>query len=181
MMDQDGFRPNVGMVIFNRKGQVLWARRIRQNSYQFPQGGVRDDETEEEAMYRELYEEVGLTKKDVWIVQTSKDHHCYRLPKRILDAHKDNEFLGQKQRWFLLSLEDESKLNDVINFTSSSHQEFDGWRWVSYWYPVRNVVTFKRDVYRAILTEFASAALGLDLHPHKHGERRSRSHSRRRR
>ncbi len=161
-MDQDGFRPNVGMVIFNRKGQVLWARRIRQNSYQFPQGGVKDNETEEEAMYRELYEEIGLTQKDVWIVQTSQDRHRYRLPRRILQAHKDNEFLGQRQRWFLLSLEDESKFDDVVNFTSSSHQEFDGWRWVSYWYPIRNVVTFKRDVYRAILTEFSSAALGFD-------------------
>lgn len=176
-MDQDGFRPNVGMVIFNRKGQVLWARRIRQNSYQFPQGGVKDNETEEEAMYRELYEEVGLTQKDVWIVQTSQSHHRYRLPRRILQAHKDNEFLGQRQRWFLLSLEDESKLDDVINFTSSAHQEFDGWRWVSYWYPIRNVVTFKRDVYRAILTEFSSAALGFDWKDSKPKNKETKSKS----
>ena len=134
MLDLDGYRPNVGMVIFNRKGQVLWARRVRQNSWQFPQGGVKEDESEEQAMYRELYEEMGLREQDVYIVQTSRHHYRYRIPKRMLES-----------------------------FNQGRHPEFDGWRWVSYWYPVRNAVPFKRDVYRKILTEFAPAALGLDL------------------
>lgn len=165
VIDQDGFRPNVGMVIFNRKGQVLWARRIRQNSYQFPQGGILEDESEEEAMYRELYEEMGLTKNDVYIVQTSRRYYRYRVPKRMLEAHKDQDYQGQKQRWFLLSMIEEEMFEDAIKFNRCKHPEFDGWRWVSYWYPVRHVVPFKRDVYRKILTEFAPAALGLDLKP----------------
>ena len=65
MIDFDGYRPNVGIVICNRKGQVLWAKRYGQNSWQFPQGGINDNESAEQAMYRELYEEVGLQPKDV--------------------------------------------------------------------------------------------------------------------
>ncbi len=163
MLDLDGYRPNVGMVIFNRKGQVLWARRVRQNSWQFPQGGVKEDESEEQAMYRELYEEMGLREQDVYIVQTSRHHYRYRIPKRMLESRKDNSYQGQKQRWFLLALDDDVELDAVIRFNQGRHPEFDGWRWVSYWYPVRNAVPFKRDVYRKILTEFAPAALGLDL------------------
>ena len=56
MIDFDGYRPNVGIVICNRKGQVLWAKRYGQNSWQFPQGGINDNESAEQAMYRELYE-----------------------------------------------------------------------------------------------------------------------------
>lgn len=163
MIDQDGFRPNVGMVIFNRNGQVLWARRIRQNSWQFPQGGIKEDESEEDAMYRELYEEMGLRRQDVYIVQTSRRYYRYRVPKRMLNARRDRDYQGQKQRWFLLSLVEGASLDDIIRFNRSKHPEFDGWRWVSYWYPVRNVIPFKRDVYRKILTEFAPAVLGLEL------------------
>ena len=163
MLDLDGYRPNVGMVIFNRKGQVLWARRVRQNCWQFPQGGVKEDESEEQAMFRELYEEMGLGQHDVYIVQTSRHHYRYRIPKRMLTSHRDTLYQGQKQRWFLLTLDDDVELDAVIRFNRGRRPEFDGWRWVSYWYPVRNAVAFKRDVYRKILTEFAPAALGLEL------------------
>ena len=58
MVDADGFRPNVGIVITNRKAQVLWARRVGgYDAWQFPQGGINDDESPEQAMYRELHEE----------------------------------------------------------------------------------------------------------------------------
>ena len=60
MIDSQGFRYNVGIVISNKHGQLLWAKRIKQKSWQFPQGGVREAETLEQAMYRELNEEVGL-------------------------------------------------------------------------------------------------------------------------
>ncbi|WP_287031182.1 NUDIX domain-containing protein, partial [Pseudomonas sp. UBA6310] len=65
MIDPDGFRPNVGIILTNDVGQVLWARRINQDSWQFPQGGINDRETPEEALYRELTEEVGLEEQDV--------------------------------------------------------------------------------------------------------------------
>ena len=72
MIDSDGYRPNVGIVICNRQGQVLWARRIRQNSWQFPQGGVNRDESPSDAMFRELYEELGLVREDVRVLATSR-------------------------------------------------------------------------------------------------------------
>lgn len=156
MIDSDGYRPNVGIIISNQAGQVLWARRIGQHSWQFPQGGINQGETPEQAMYRELYEEVGLKPEDVKIVATSRSWLRYRLPKRLIREGTNPVCIGQKQRWFLLRL---TSSIDAVNLGASGHPEFDEWRWVSYWYPVRQVVSFKRDVYRKAMKEFASAAL----------------------
>ncbi|PJG83042.1 RNA pyrophosphohydrolase [Caviibacterium pharyngocola] len=152
MIDFDGYRPNVGIVICNRKGQVLWAKRYGQNSWQFPQGGINDNESAEQAMYRELFEEVGLTPKDVKILYASKQWLRYKLPKRLLRYDSKPVCIGQKQRWFLLQLISDEK---NINMQCSKSPEFDGWRWVSFWYPVRQVVSFKKDVYRKAMKEFA--------------------------
>ena len=150
MIDSDGYRPNVGIVICNRKGQVLWAKRYGQNSWQFPQGGINDNETAEQAMYRELYEEVGLGKKDVKLLYSSKHWLRYKLPKRLLRYDSKPVCIGQKQRWFLLQLLVDEK---SVDMNSTKSPEFDGWRWVSFWYPVRQVVSFKRDVYRRAMKE----------------------------
>lgn len=152
MIDFDGYRPNVGIVICNRKGQVLWAKRYGQNSWQFPQGGINDNESAEQAMYRELYEEVGLQPKDVKVLYASKHWLRYKLPKRLLRYDSKPMCIGQKQRWFLLQLVGDEK---NINMNTTKSPEFDGWRWVSFWYPVRQVVSFKRDVYRKVMKEFA--------------------------
>lgn len=153
MIDLDGYRPNVGIVICNRKSQVLWAKRYGQNSWQFPQGGINDNETAEQAMYRELFEEVGLTPKDVKLLYTSKQWLRYKLPKRLLRYDSKPICIGQKQRWFLLQLVSDEK---DINMQTTKSPEFDGWRWVSFWYPVRQVVSFKKDVYRKVMKEFSS-------------------------
>ncbi|OOF84240.1 RNA pyrophosphohydrolase [Rodentibacter ratti] len=153
MIDFDGYRPNVGIVICNRKGQVLWAKRYGQNSWQFPQGGINDNESAEQAMYRELYEEVGLQPKDVRILSVSKHWLRYKLPKRLLRYDSKPMCIGQKQRWFLLLLVSDEK---NINMQTTKSPEFDGWRWVSFWYPVRQVVSFKKDVYRRAMKEFAA-------------------------
>ncbi|OOF88994.1 RNA pyrophosphohydrolase [Rodentibacter ratti] len=153
MIDFDGYRPNVGIVICNRKGQVLWAKRYGQNSWQFPQGGINDNESAEQAMYRELYEEVGLQPKDVRILSVSKHWLRYKLPKRLLRYDSKPMCIGQKQRWFLLQLVSDEK---NINMQTTKSPEFDGWRWVSFWYPVRQVVSFKKDVYRRAMKEFAT-------------------------
>lgn len=102
VIDGDGFRPNVGIVICNRNGQVLWARRYGQHSWQFPQGGVDDGETPEQAMFRELYEEIGLKQDDVTILATSRNWLKYRLPKRLIRWESKPVCIGQKQKWFLL-------------------------------------------------------------------------------
>ena len=161
MIDSDGYRPNVGIVILNQAGQVLWARRIGQHSWQFPQGGIKRNETPEQAMYRELYEEVGLKPEHVKVIAISKNWLRYRLPKRLVRDGGDPVCIGQKQRWFLLKL---ISSDEEVNFGVCGRPEFDEWRWVSYWYPVRQVVSFKRDVYRRAMKEFVSLALPAEVY-----------------
>lgn len=153
MIDNDGYRLNVGIVICNKKGQVLWAKRYGQHSWQFPQGGIHDTETPKEAMYRELFEEVGLSKKDVRILTFTHGWLRYRLPKHLVRWDTHPVCIGQKQRWFLLEL-----LSDdtSINMASTKFPEFDSWCWVNFWYPLRQVVSFKRNVYRRMMKEFFS-------------------------
>lgn len=157
VLDYEGFRPNVGIVIYNRHGQVLWARRVGQHSWQFPQGGINRNETPEEAMYRELREELGLNPKDVTLVTVSKGWFKYRLPHRMIRQDESPVCVGQRQKWFLLRLNEESEKKIVFN--STKLPEFDDWRWVTYWYPVRQVVPFKKDVYRKVMREFMQCAL----------------------
>ena len=145
MIDFDGYRPNVGIVICNRKGRCFGLNdmgRIHGNSRK---GGINDNESAEQAMYRELYEEVGLQPKDVKVLYASKHWLRYKLPKRLLRYDSKPMCIGQKQRWFLLQLVGDEK---NINMNTTKSPEFDGWRWVSFWYPVRQVVSFKKDVYR---------------------------------
>lgn len=155
MVDADGFRPNVGIVVANGQGtgQVLWARRIGgHDAWQFPQGGINDGETPEEALYRELYEEVGLKTDDVKIVARTKGWLRYRLPRRLRRHNSTPGFVGQKQKWFLLQmLADDA----AVRMDRADKAEFDDWAWVSFWYPLNQVVDFKRDVYRRALLELA--------------------------
>lgn len=152
MIDEHGYRPNVGIIICNDMGQVLWARRIGQNAWQFPQGGIKRGESPEKALFRELQEEVGLLPEHVQIIGSTRGWLRYRLPKRMVRRDKRPVCVGQKQKWYLLRLlADESK----IDLSATGNPEFDGWSWVSYWFPLGEVVSFKRDVYRRALTELA--------------------------
>ncbi len=161
MIDDDGYRPNVGIVICNRQGQVMWARRFGQHSA-VPAGRDKSRESAEQAMYRELFEEVGLSRKDVRILASTRNWLRYKLPKRLVRWDTKPVCIGQKQKWFLLQL---MSADAEINMQTSSTPEFDGWRWVSYWYPVRQVVSFKRDVYRRVMKEFASVVMALQDNP----------------
>jgi len=155
MVDADGFRPNVGIVLANGSGtgQVLWARRVGgHDAWQFPQGGIHEGESPDEALYRELHEEVGLTADDVRIVARTKGWLRYRLPRRLRRHNSTPGFVGQKQKWFLLEMR--TKDGDV-RMDCGPKPEFDHWAWVTYWYPLTQVVDFKRDVYRRALSELA--------------------------
>lgn len=152
VVDADGFRPNVGIVVANDCGQVLWARRIGQDAWQFPQGGINHQESVEEALYRELNEEVGLSPDAVEILACTSGWLHYRLPKRLRRYNSSPDFLGQKQKWFLLRM---LGRDEDVCVHRGDKPEFDHWRWVSYWYPVGQVVAFKRDVYRRALRELA--------------------------
>lgn len=152
MIDEYGYRPNVGIILCNDKGQVLWARRIGQDAWQFPQGGIKQGESPEKALYRELTEEVGLKKEDVQILGSTRGWLRYRLPRRMIRHDSHPVCVGQKQKWYLLKLvSDDSR----INVRATDKPEFDGWSWVSYWFPLGKVVAFKRDVYRRAMTELA--------------------------
>lgn len=152
MIDEQGYRPNVGIILANERGALLWARRRGQNAWQFPQGGIQEGETPEQAMFRELGEEIGLEAADVQVLACTQGWLRYRLPPQFMRHRKDPAFVGQKQKWFLLRL-----LSDDERVRVDAHgtPEFDHWRWVSYWYPLGQIVAFKREVYRRALWELS--------------------------
>lgn len=152
VVDEEGYRANVGIIVVNHKRRLLWAKRIGQDAWQFPQGGIHDNETPEQALYRELYEEMGLRPEDVELLGCTRGWLRYRLPKHLIRYHSKPLCIGQKQKWFLLRMVGGE---DKIHFDVTSSPEFDGWRWVSYWFPLRQVISFKRQVYRRALQELA--------------------------
>jgi len=154
-IDADGFRANVGMIVARENGDVLWARCLRNRGWQFPQGGIDIGETPEEALYRELHEEVGLGADDIEIVGRTHGWLRYRLPPRYQRRRANPRCIGQKQVWFLLQLRvDET----AIRLDAVDHPEFDHWRWVSWWHPLSDIIFFKRKVYERALTELADFA-----------------------
>ncbi len=152
MIDSEGFRPNVGIILCNAEGRLFWAKRIGQHSWQFPQGGIQWDESPEQAMFRELAEETGLLPEHVQVVGCTKGWLRYRLPKRLIRRGGKPMCIGQKQIWFLLRM---LGGEDAVRLDLSERPEFDHWQWVDYWYPLRAVVPFKRHVYWRALRELA--------------------------
>ena len=148
LLDSEGYRSNVGIIIANSNDQVLWARRTGDNAWQFPQGGVQPGESVFDAMFRELNEEVGLKPCDVEVIDSTRGWLKYEFPENLIRKDSFPICIGQKQCWFLLRLvKDDSAI--VLNL--SDEPEFDAWCWVEYWYPVNEVVEFKREVYRQAL------------------------------
>ena len=152
MLDRDGFRPNVGIILLNHKNQVFWGKRIRTHSWQFPQGGIDRGESPEQAMFRELHEEVGLHPHHVRVVARTRDWLRYEVPDRYIRRDARGHYKGQKQIWYLLQLLGHDW---DLNLRATNHPEFDAWRWNDYWVPLDVVVEFKRGVYEMALTELA--------------------------
>ncbi|MET0987182.1 MAG: RNA pyrophosphohydrolase [Steroidobacteraceae bacterium] len=162
LIDTDGFRANVGIVLIRDDRQVFLGERVGGRGWQFPQGGMRTNETPEQALYRELKEEVGLEPDDVQLMAATERWLRYRLPRQYVRKNSDPPCIGQKQRWFLLRL---SSAEDRVRFDSTPEPEFDRWRWVDYWTPVREVIYFKRAVYVKALDELARKAFPNDRPP----------------
>jgi len=152
MIDRDGYRPNVGIVICNWKNEVFWGKRVREHSWQFPQGGINPGETPEAAMYRELKEEVGLDPEHVKILGRTRDWLRYDVPERWLKRDWRGHYRGQKQIWYLLRLVGR---DCNVCLRASTKPEFDAWRWNEYWVPMDAVIEFKREVYQKALQELA--------------------------
>jgi len=152
MLDRDGYRPNVGIVLCNAQNKVFWGKRIREHSWQFPQGGIDFKESPEQAMYRELGEEVGLRPEHVEILGRTRDWLRYDVPSNWVKRDLRNSYKGQKQIWFLLRLVGR---DTDVSLRANEKPEFDAWRWSEYWVPLEDVVDFKRDVYKSALNELA--------------------------
>lgn len=150
MLDKDGFRPNVAIVIANHKNQVFWGKRIREHSWQFPQGGINPGESPEEAMFRELREEVGLRPEHVKILGRTRDWLRYEVPSSWIKREWRGNYRGQKQIWYLLRLVGR---DSDLDLRADAKPEFDAWRWNHYWVDLDGVIEFKRDVYRRALNE----------------------------
>jgi putative (di)nucleoside polyphosphate hydrolase len=155
IIDADGFRANVGIVLMRRDGDVFLGRRAGGKGWQFPQGGIRTGESLEEALYRELHEEIGLASEDVELLGHTARWLRYRLPPRYVRRNRHPVCIGQKQRWCLLRLRREV---ETFDFRSTTEPEFDEWRWADFWEPAREVIYFKRKVYQRALTELAPLA-----------------------
>ena len=152
MLDKNGYRPNVGIILVNRRNEVFWGKRIREHSWQFPQGGIKRGETPEQAMFRELEEEVGLRPEHVKIIGRTRNWLRYDVPDRWVRREWRGHYRGQKQIWFLLRMLGQ---DCHVSLRASTHPEFDAWRWNEYWVPLESVIEFKRDVYQMALTELA--------------------------
>ena len=148
MIDRDGYRPNVAIVLCNAKNEVFWGKRIKEHSWQFPQGGIKLNESPEDAMYRELEEETGLKREHVQILGRTKGWLHYHVPNHWIKREWRGTYKGQKQIWYLLKLVGR---DHDIRLRASTHPEFDAWRWHDYWVPLDSVIEFKRDVYKQAL------------------------------
>lgn len=152
MIDRDGYRSNVAMIILNARNEVFWGKRKSQHSWQFPQGGIKPGETPEQAMYRELLEEVGLSPCHVKILGRTRTWLRYDVPDHWIKREWRGNYKGQKQIWYLLRLVGR---DCDVSLRASDHPEFDAWRWNDYWVPIESVIDFKRQVYQQALQELA--------------------------
>jgi putative (di)nucleoside polyphosphate hydrolase len=152
MLDREGYRPNVGIILVNQHDEVFWGKRIGEHSWQFPQGGIKRGETPEQAMFRELHEEVGLAPEHVRIMGRTRDWLRYDVPKQWVRREWRGTYKGQKQIWFLLRMVGR---DSDVSLRATEHPEFDAWRWSDYWVPLESVIEFKRAVYEQALTELS--------------------------
>jgi putative (di)nucleoside polyphosphate hydrolase len=169
MLDKEGYRPNVGIILANQRNEVFWGKRVHQHAWQFPQGGIQHGETPLQAMFRELEEEIGLQRDHVKILGRTREWLRYDVPERwtrraaceAASTSPGGGYRGQKQIWYLLRMVGR---DCDVKLRASGHPEFDAWRWHDYWVPLETVIDFKREVYRQAL---------LELHRYLHADGRS--------
>jgi len=147
----NSYRKCVGMMILNNNNEILVGRRIDNPSgfWQMPQGGIDENETPNEAVWREMMEEIGTN--NAKIIHTSSQWFNYEIPKKILKTLPwGNKYIGQTQKWFVFRfLGNENEIN-----VETKNPEFSEWQWINHKLILNNIVTFKEKLYKKILIEF---------------------------
>ena len=148
------YRPCAGIMLRNADGKVFVGQRLDAvvEAWQMPQGGIDDGEDAETAALRELGEETGLSPDKVELVAVAPDELYYDLPEDLVGALWKGKWRGQRQRWFLYRfLGSDADVN-----IATAHQEFKAWDWVAPETLPDIIVPFKQQLYRDVLTAFAS-------------------------
>ena len=147
------YRKCVGMMILNSENKILVGRRLDHPSgyWQMPQGGIDDNEKPEEAVWREMMEEIGTNNAELYKISSKWIN--YEIPEETLKHLPWGEiYIGQTQKWFIFYF---SGNNNDIN-VATQNPEFSEWKWMDHNKLIENAVPFKRKVYKTILDEFAS-------------------------
>ena len=146
------YRPNVGMMVINRKKEIFVGKRIDHpsNFWQMPQGGINAQEIPSIAALREMEEEVGIKKNKVNLLTESKDWYYYSIPSDLAKTLWKGKYKGQRQKWFLYKFKGTEK--DINIHTE--HPEFSDYKWVTKDFLVPNIVPFKKKIYEKLLLEF---------------------------
>lgn len=154
------YRRNVGAALFSKTGLVLVARRAKfpitegvAGGWQMPQGGIDADEDPQQAVLRELAEEIGTA--NAAIIGVHPDWLSYDLPSELAGVAFKGKYRGQTQKWFALRF---LGADSEIRLDAYPHPEFDAWKWV----PITDLpalaVGFKRPIYEALVREFTRYA-----------------------
>ena len=144
------YRKGVGIVLFNAQGLVFTARRIdtKEPAWQFPQGGIDNNEDPLTAAWREMKEEIGTDNAKV--LGQSADWISYDLPPDIADKAWKGRFRGQSQKWFAFTFLGTDSEIDI----ATQHPEFSEWQWMELTDVPKLIVPFKRDLYERVVAEF---------------------------
>lgn len=159
MSVKTGYRPCVGIALFNRHGQVFLGRRAGSAggfAWQMPQGGIDRGETPRAAAIRELNEETGVT--SAHILGEAPEWLDYDLPEDALKSSWRGRYRGQTQKWFAFGFDGDDSEIDVITPGGGQKPEFDAWRWANLAEAPALIVPFKREVYQKVAITFAGFA-----------------------